>query len=56
MPDLTLTLVQSALVWENRKANLDRFGEHEVYATGRGQLTVTLNGFRLTDSNAIQYG
>jgi predicted amidohydrolase len=40
MPDLTLTLVQSELVWERRKANLDRFRERLAPLAGTTDLVV----------------
>lgn len=40
MPDLTLTLVQSDLVWEHRKANLDRFQERLMPLAGTTDLVI----------------
>lgn len=40
MPDLTVTLVQNELVWEDRKANLDRFGERLQPLAGATDLVI----------------
>ncbi len=40
MPDLTLTLVQSELVWEHRKANLERFEERLQPLAGATDLVI----------------
>ncbi len=40
MPDLTLTLVQSELVWEQRKVNLDRFEERLGSLAGKTDLVI----------------
>ena len=40
MPDLTLALVQSELVWEHRKANLERFEERLQPLAGATDLVI----------------
>ena len=40
MSDLTLTLVQSELVWEHRKVNLERFEEHLQPLAGTTDLVI----------------